>query len=121
MFISGRNEVLHKSSGYGYSGKGFMKLSMNINFLCLDCIAKIQIGPCTVTLKNLTFFRYQKKYKNCFVMVSKSFVFKATCRKLSKFPEQKFSSENIGKVKYYVYFVNYSNHSRSMFTEEKPM
>ena len=32
MFISGRNELLHKSSGHGYCGKGSMKLSMTNHF-----------------------------------------------------------------------------------------
>ena len=42
-------------------------------------------------------------------------------RSLSIFPEQKFSSENIKRLKNYVNLVSYLKHSRFVFTDEKPM
>ena len=60
MIISGRNDVLHESSGHGYSGKGPMKLSMTNPFFCLECTAKIQVYPCIAMLKNFTLFQVPK-------------------------------------------------------------
>ena len=60
LFISGENELLHKPSGHGYSGKGSIKLSMTDQFFCLGCTANTQVGICTVMYTNFTLFQEQK-------------------------------------------------------------
>ena len=50
-----------------------------------------------------------------------SFDFKASCRTTSIFPAQKFSSMNIRRLEEYVKVVSFFDHSRFVFTDEKPM
>ena len=49
------------------------------------------------------------------------FNFKASCRKPSIFPAQKFSLTNIRKLTDYIKLVSYFNHRQFVFTDEKPM
>ena len=122
MFISGSNEVLHKSSGHGYSGKGSMKLSMTDQFFLLGLYSKDPSRPLYSYVEELyTFSGTKVSISTISSWFHKSFLFKATCRKPSIFPEQKFSSENIRKLKNYVDLVSYFNHARFVFTDEKPM
>ena len=121
-YISGESAVLHKPSGYGHSGIGSMKLTMTNQFYLLGLYHKDPSAPLYAYVTKLYAFSGTKV---SVTTISKwfhtSFKFKATCRKPSIFPEQKFSEDNIRKFNYYVNLVSYFDHSRFVFTDEKPM
>ena len=121
-YVSGESTVLHKPSGHGHSGIGSMKLTMTDQFYLLGLYHQDPSAPLCAYVNKLYAFSGTKvsasTISNWFLS---SFKYKATCRKPSIFPQQKFSENNIRKLKFYVNLVSYFDHSRFVFTDEKPM
>ena len=122
LYISGENDVLHRPSGHGYSGFGSMKLSMTDQYFLLGLYQKDPSRPLYSYVTELYKFSGTKVSTTTLSdWFHNSLKFKATCRKPSIFPQQKFSSINIRKLKYYINLVSYFDHTRFVFTDEKPM
>lgn len=122
LYVSGENDALHKPSGHGYSGYGSMTLSMTDQFFLLGLYHKDPGRPLYSYVTELHEFSGTKVSTTTLSdWFHNSLKFKATCRKPSIFPDQKFSTENIKKLNYYINLVSYFDHSRFVFTDEKPM
>ena len=122
LFVSGETTLLHKPRGHGFSGKGSMKLTMVDQFFLLGLYNEDPSRPLYSYITELYKFSGTNVSTST---ISKwfnySFNFKASCRKTSIFPAQKFSSTNIRKLEKYVKVVSMFHHSRFVFTDEKPM
>lgn len=122
MYVSGRNEILHKPSGHGYSGVGSMKLSLVDEYFLLGLYSSDPSRPLYSYVNELYAFSGTKVCKATLSSwFHNSFPYKGTCRKPSIFPSLKFSSENVRKLQFYVNLVSYFDHTRFVFTDEKPM
>jgi len=121
-FVSGESKSLYKPRGHGYTGNGSMKLSMIDQFFLLGLYNTEPSRPLYSYVTELYKFSGTKVSTSTISRwFNYSFEFKASCRKPSIFPEQKFSSANIRKLKEYVKVVSYFDHTRFVFTDEKPM
>ena len=122
MYVSRESDVLHRPSGHGYSGVGSMKLTMTDQFFLLGMYHKNPSAPLYAYVTKLyAFSGTEVSVSTISKWFHTSFKFKATCRKPSIFPEQKFSEHNIRKLNYYVDLVSYFDHTWFVFTDEKPM
>ena len=122
LVASGERKSLHKPSGHGFEGNGAMKLSMSDQLFLLGLYDRDPARPLYSYVNELYKFSGTKVCKSTICKWFKySFDFKASCRKPSIFPAQKFSSANITKLLEYVKLVSYFDHTRFVFTDEKPM
>ena len=122
LFASGETTSLYKHRGHGFSGKGSMKLTMVDQFFLLGLYNEEPSRPLYSYVTELYKFSGTKVSTSTLSKwFNYSFNYKATCRKTSIFPAQKFSSTNIRKLEEYVKVVSFFNHSRFVFTDEKPM
>ena len=86
MFISGENELLHKPSGHGYSGRGSMKLSMTDQFFLLGLYSQDPSRPLYSYVHELYSFSGTKVSKSTIsAWFHSSFEYSAKCRKPSIF------------------------------------
>ena len=121
-FASGESESLHKPCGHGFRGRGSMKLSMVDQFFLLGLYDTDPGRPLYSYVNELYEFSGTKVSTSTICKWFKySFNFKASCRKPSIFPAQKFSLINIRKLTDYIRLVSYFDHRRFVFTDEKPM
>ncbi len=121
MYISGKNDVLHKPSEHRYSGFGSMKLSLTDHFFVLVFITMIQVILCTVMLRNSTNFP-ELKWIQLQYQIGSIILLNLRQRVANLWSFQKKSScLKILKNKKYINSVSYFDHKRFVFTDKKPM